>query len=69
MLIALKHYFQNHKEQLQAVFVHGNTDGQVWAAGSINWAKAGRHFKLETCAAEEDENACYIWKELDPLRW
>jgi len=51
------------------VFVHGETDGQVWAAGSVNWAKAGRHFMLEACAAVEDEGTCFIWKELDPLRW
>ena len=67
--LGITSHFQNHMENLQAVFVHGETNGQVWAAGSINWAKAGRQFKLETCAAEEDENACYIWKELDPLRW
>jgi len=60
---------QNADEDLQGVFVHGKTDGQVWAAGSITWARAGRHFKLETCAPEGDEKTCYIWKEIDPHHW
>ncbi len=60
---------QNVDEDLQGVFVHGETDGQVWAAGSINWARAGHHFKLETCTPEGDEKTCYIWKEMDPHHW
>ena len=61
--------FQNEGEELQGVFVHGETDGQVWAAGSVNWAKAGRHFRLETCAPEGNETTCFIWKEMDPAFW
>jgi hypothetical protein len=38
--------FQNVDEDLQGVFVQGETDGQAWAVGSINWVRAGRHFKL-----------------------
>ena len=60
---------QNQKEDLQAVFVHGETGGQVWAAGSINWAKAGRHFKLDTCAVQGEEEDCFIWKEFNPSHW
>ena len=60
---------QNEEEDLQSVFVHGKTDGQAWAAGSVNWAKAGRLFKLETCAASENDQECYIWKEIDPSYW
>ncbi len=60
---------QNDDENLQSVFVQGETDGQVWAAGSVNWARAGRHFKLETCAPDGDEKTCFIWKEIDPSQW
>jgi hypothetical protein len=51
------------------VFVHGRTEGQTWVSGGINWAKAGRHFKLETCPKHEDEEDCFIWKEMDPTHW
>ena len=61
--------FQNPEEFLQGVFVHGKTEGQTWVSGSVNWAKAGRHFKLETCPRHDNENDCFIWKEVDPSHW
>lgn len=60
---------KNPDEDLQAVFVHGKTDGQVWVAGSVNWARAGRVFKLETCAAKAGASDCYLWKEMDSRHW
>jgi len=62
-------HFQNPEEFLQGVFVHGKTEGQTWVSGSINWAKAGRHFNLETCPKLEDGEDCFIWKEIDPNYW
>ena len=41
--------FQNKEERLQAVFVCGRDDGRVFVSGSVNWAKANRHFRLEMC--------------------
>jgi hypothetical protein len=61
--------FQNPKELLQGVFVHRNAEDQTWVSGSINWAKAGRHFTLETCPKLENEKDCFIWKEMDPNHW
>ncbi len=61
--------FQNPDEFLQAVFVHGETEGQTWVSGSVNWAKEGRHFKLETCPTLDKEKDCFIWKEMDPSHW
>ena len=49
--------------------MHGITEGQAWVSGGINWAKEGRHFKLETCPKHEDEADCFIWKEMDPSHW
>jgi hypothetical protein len=63
-------------ENLQAVFVHGETEGKVWVAGSVNWAKEGRHFLLSLCNLQtetetetETEEDCYSWTERDPAHW
>jgi hypothetical protein len=68
-IISTKHIGQNPEEFLQGVFVHGKTEGQAWVSGGINWAKAGRHFKLETCPKHDDEENCFLWKEMDPSHW
>jgi hypothetical protein len=41
----------------------------TWVSGSVNWGKAGRHFKLETCAKIQLESDCFIWMEMDPIHW
>jgi hypothetical protein len=65
-IILSVNFFQNPEEFLQGIFfVREQTKGQTWVSGSLNWAKAGRHFKLETCPQLENEKDCFIWKELE----
>jgi hypothetical protein len=67
LLISHQFFFliQNPEELLQGVFIYRKTEGQTWVSGSVNWAKAGRHFKLETCPKLKNEKDCFIWKEMD----
>jgi hypothetical protein len=57
---------KNPEDLLRGIFVHRKAEGQTWISGSVDWAKAGRYFKLETCPKLENEKDCYIWKETDP---
>ena len=38
-------------------------------SGGINWAKSGRHFKLESCQTVDLTDDCYTWTEIDPKNW
>ena len=59
--------FQNPLEKAVAVFVLGETSsGQPWISGSLNWARAGRHFQLSGC---KHEAGCFIWAEVDHDQW
>jgi hypothetical protein len=69
MIIKFFLKFQNPEENLQGVFVHRKTEDKTWVSGSINWAKTGRHFILETCPKLENEKDCFVWKELEPSHW
>ena len=61
---------QNQEEHLQGIFVYGEHMSRTFVSGSVNWAKAGRHFKLEMCAHEEGQaDECYTWSETDTKQW
>jgi len=62
----MSYTFENEDEGAQAVFVHGRNDGKEFVAGSLNWAAARRHFKLEMCA---DHANCFTWSEVNKKSW
>jgi len=63
---SVSYTFGNEEEGAQAVFVRGKAGDKEYVAGSLNWAGAGRHFKLEMCASSLD---CFTWSEVNPKRW
>lgn len=61
--------FDNQDEDVQAVFVQSLHGDKTLVSGSLNWAKSGRHFKLETCSTEDANEDCYTWAEVNPMKW
>jgi len=62
----MSYTFENEDEGAQAVFVYGKNEDKEFVAGSLNWAVAGRHFKLEMCADYVD---CFTWSEVNKKSW
>jgi len=49
--------------------VYNEHSGKPLVSGSVNWAKAGRNFKLEACNLKDSEGDCFLWSEIDKSHW
>jgi len=57
------------EEHLEATFVYTKHFGKRLVSGSVNWAKAGRSFKLEPCLSIDLDKDCYLWSEINKKHW
>ena len=56
---------QNESLGIQATFHTRVLDGQKWISGSVNWDKAGRHFRLD----ELKDKKGFVWIEMNNEHW
>ncbi len=60
---------------IQGFFTYGflqvSNESKVgtWLSGFVNWDKEGRHFRLDECQPNGDEEDCFTWSEKDPQHW
>ncbi len=53
--------FQNVAEGIEAIFVHGKTDGELWAVGVIHLPIKNEVFTLSHCGGKK----CFLWKKVE----
>ena len=61
-------FFQNKLEELEGMIVSSKSSGSRKISGSFSWNKEGRHYRLETCTEDSNED-CFLWIESDPNLW